>query len=283
MGLFDKFTETVFYKKESELELQIEALKNIQLKYQNNEKIKHKLRILEAIILTTVIIFIGITARKMIIINSMQNKITKYEEIDNYYVKKSSYQGDIIYFSEIYNKENKYKSKISNLWIADNNTRMDILETYGDEHSEKWYRTDNYNDKDNIKKTVTLYQEGTTRKFKRIIGMSNFETNNIWDLLIMAICSNISSENCNGKECYRISYTFFTGCPATPIIWQQENYRQIYYLEKETGLPIRSINNRDIKINNGSKEVILDYEYDFGNVIDEDIKEPDINEYQIIE
>ena len=30
MGLFDKFTETVFYKKESELELQIEALKNIQ-------------------------------------------------------------------------------------------------------------------------------------------------------------------------------------------------------------------------------------------------------------
>ena len=47
MGLFDKFTETVFYKKESELELQIEALKNIQLKYPNNEKIKHKLRILE--------------------------------------------------------------------------------------------------------------------------------------------------------------------------------------------------------------------------------------------
>lgn len=47
MGLFDKFTETVFYKKESELELQIEALKNIQIKYPNNEKIKHKLRILE--------------------------------------------------------------------------------------------------------------------------------------------------------------------------------------------------------------------------------------------
>ena len=47
MGLFDKFTETVFYKKESELELQIEALKNIQLKYPNNEKIKHRLRILE--------------------------------------------------------------------------------------------------------------------------------------------------------------------------------------------------------------------------------------------
>lgn len=47
MGLFDKFTETVFYKKESELELQIETLKNIQLKYPNNEKIKHKLRILE--------------------------------------------------------------------------------------------------------------------------------------------------------------------------------------------------------------------------------------------
>lgn len=264
-------------------EIKVDKEKNFKRDTKYLKKYNHKLRILEVIIFMAIIIFLGVTFQKMIIISSMQKKFMKYEEKDNYYVKISSYQGDIIYFSEIYNKENKYKSKISNLWIADNNTRMDILETYGDEYSQKCYRTDNYNDKDNNKKTVTLYQEGSIKEFKRILGMSNFETNNIWELFIMAITSDISSENCNGKECYRISYRFFTGSHIIPIIWQQENYRQIYYLEKETGLPIRSINNRDIKINNGKKEEILDFEYDFGNVTDEDIKEPNINEYQIVE
>lgn len=261
-------------------EIEVDRGENFKRETKYLKKYNHKLRILEALILAAIIIFIGVTARKMIIINSMQNKIMKYEGIDNYYIKKSSYQGDVIYFSEIYKKENKYKSKISNLWIADENTRMDVLEVFGDGQSEKWYSIDNFNNKDN--KTVTIFEEGTTREFKKMLGMYNFETNNIWDLLIMAICSDISSENCNGKECYRISYTFFIGSPKTPIIWQQAHYRQIYYLEKETGLPIRSIDNRDIKINNGKKESIIDFEYDFENVTDDDIKEPDIKEYQII-
>lgn len=47
MGLFDKFNETIFYKKDSELELQIEALKKIQKEYPNNDIIAHKLKICE--------------------------------------------------------------------------------------------------------------------------------------------------------------------------------------------------------------------------------------------
>lgn len=247
------------------------------------KKYNKKLRIFEAIILIAIIIFIVITARKMIIIQSMQNKIMQYEGIDNFHIKSYYYQGDIIYFSEIYNKENKYKSKISTLLFADDNAKFDIFEVCGNEKNENRYRIDNYNNENKTKKTATLNQEGSTKILKRILGMSNFETNNFFELLIMAISSDISSESYNGKECYRISYTIFTGCPATPILWQQEHYNQIYYLEKETGLPIRSINNRDVKINHGNKEETLDSEYDFGNVTDEDIKEPNINEYEIIE
>lgn len=47
MSLFEKFTETVFYKKDNELELQIEALKNVLKDYPDNEKLKHKLKICE--------------------------------------------------------------------------------------------------------------------------------------------------------------------------------------------------------------------------------------------
>ena len=247
------------------------------------KKYRKKLRILRIILLIILTIFIVNTARKMIIIQSMQNKIMQYERVDNFYIKSYYYQGDIIYFSEIYNKGNKYKAKNSNLWFADNNTRLEIFEVYGNEENENWYRIDNYNDKDKAKKTATLNKDGSSKTLKRILGMSNFETNNFWELLLMAISSDISSESCNGKECYRISYTFFTVCPTTPILWQQEHYMQIYYLEKETGLPIRSINNRDVEINHGNKEQTLDFEYDFGNVTDDDIKEPNINEYEIIE
>ena len=47
MSLFDKFSETIFYKKDNELESQIEALRNVLKDYPNNEKLKHKLKICE--------------------------------------------------------------------------------------------------------------------------------------------------------------------------------------------------------------------------------------------
>lgn len=46
MGIFDKFTDTIFYKKDSELKVQIEILKELLEKH-NNEELKHKLKICE--------------------------------------------------------------------------------------------------------------------------------------------------------------------------------------------------------------------------------------------
>ena len=42
-----KFTETVFYKKESELQYQIDAIKNLLVKYPNNEVLMKKLKLCE--------------------------------------------------------------------------------------------------------------------------------------------------------------------------------------------------------------------------------------------
>lgn len=47
MGIFNKFTDTIFYKKDSELEIQIETLKKLLEKYPNNENLKHRLKICE--------------------------------------------------------------------------------------------------------------------------------------------------------------------------------------------------------------------------------------------
>jgi hypothetical protein len=47
MELFKKFNETIFYKCDNELKLQIDALKKLQEKYPDNENLKYKLKICE--------------------------------------------------------------------------------------------------------------------------------------------------------------------------------------------------------------------------------------------
>lgn len=47
MGLFNKFTDTEFYKSDSELEQQLEALKKLNSEYPGNEQIEQKLKICE--------------------------------------------------------------------------------------------------------------------------------------------------------------------------------------------------------------------------------------------
>lgn len=47
MELFNRFNETIFYKNDSELEYQLKALKKVNEKYPNNEKILQKIKICE--------------------------------------------------------------------------------------------------------------------------------------------------------------------------------------------------------------------------------------------
>ena len=47
MELFKKFTETIFYKKDSQLEEQISSLKELQQEYPNNSKLNYKLKLCE--------------------------------------------------------------------------------------------------------------------------------------------------------------------------------------------------------------------------------------------
>lgn len=47
MELFKKFTETIFYKKDNQLEEQISALKELQREYPNNSKLNYKLKLCE--------------------------------------------------------------------------------------------------------------------------------------------------------------------------------------------------------------------------------------------
>ena len=47
MNIFKPFNETIFYKKNSKLEHQLNALKKLNIEFPNNEKIEQKLKICE--------------------------------------------------------------------------------------------------------------------------------------------------------------------------------------------------------------------------------------------
>lgn len=54
------------------------------------------------------------------------------------------------------------------------------------------------------------------------------------------------------------------------------------YISKDTGLTVRNANVK-LTTEEGTFDVITDYKYEFGVVTDDDIKEPNILEYEIVE
>lgn len=91
--------------------------------------------------------------------------------------------------------------------------------------------------------------------------------NNIWYLFISAITSSITLQTINGKEYYYISsiispYTSFT-------------VQDGVYIDKETGLMTKTNANEE------GTWPQADYVYEFNNVTEEDLKEPDLSEYEI--
>ena len=71
---------------------------------------------------------------------------------------------------------------------------------------------------------------------------------------------------CNKKDCYRIV----------------DSGGAIFYVDKETGLVIRTIGVATVSNGNGEKmDTVTDYQYKFDVVTDEDFIEPDISNYEI--
>ena len=112
-----------------------------------------------------------------------------------------------------------------------------------------------------------------------IDNISEFKTDNLYELILMALTGNVSSEIYNGKECYRVEKLMVMGKKTIPEIFYQDMYKKVFYIEKETGLFIRIIDKREIEVGNGKKDRVTDFEYYFWNIDDDVFKEPNIEEY----
>lgn len=214
------------------------------------EKIKSKnkkqiVKILLFVVLIVFVMFLILTLRKFIIFSQIENISKDKVNSTNYYVERILITGDSTTIMKSYNKDNNFL--LENRTISTSNNEETKLIIYN---------------KDNEK--IAIIQSGETKiafiNSETMLGetkVHTFETKEIpiWQKILLAAISRITSEECNRKECYLLE-------PAKG--WK-------LWIDKETGLVVREINGSTIQ----------DSYYKFDEVKDEDVIKPDISDCQI--
>ncbi len=231
------------------------------------KKYNTKIRTLKTIIIIIFTIFIILTGRKLIIIEKVKNLSNPYITSDNYYVKNNTYINSTLSKHEIFNKGHVRLVKYIYPDISG--------------HLIHYY-------KDNVMNAYAQVNDQKIAILNTPIDMGNWlesnrlKSKNILEDIIMAIFTNITTEECNGKQCYRISN-------IPEFIDMDGPFYSILYIDKDTGLFIRTVRPAGewATLQDGEfvkrrePDTIDDYEYKFNCVTEEQIQEPNVDEYEI--
>ena len=243
---------------QKDIQLQEKKLEKKKVKY--IKKYNHKLRILKitllSIILILVVLFVAFPGRKMVIIKSLEDKFQVYEQqSDNVYIKALMYNDSNLQFTY----ENYYKDGDLKKYVM-TNLEADIKVTqYVYPNEIKEFIEEPEGKRLNIE----------PRKNAALPALMNyFYNDSLIGTFFMSMDYKITTGDVNGKECYVFSRKYVK--PETKID---------IYIEKDTGLVLQSA---QIEPTKGDID-LTQYEYSFGTVTDEDIQEPDVTEYTLIE
>ncbi len=208
-----------------------------------------KKKILIIILIITLIalsIFIFTLIRKANIIGEYSNKLKEYQNLTNFYAK-------IAYTSL---KDNDIRT--SEIWKKDNITIIKNIEEDGTMQI-NYFDNDNIlilMDREGVKEYVKM--ENTENFGKHIVledGIFSIE-DNLWEKIKVAFTTKISTEDMDGKECYK----FFIS----------DNFQ--FIVDKDNMLKIKEIN--------GSQKMEL-VDYSIGNLTDKDVKMPNLEGYTL--
>ena len=217
-------------------------------------KKKKIFKIILIILLVVIAIFLIHTIRNYIIITDLQDKIAKYSDSENYYIKSTSTteEGTKV-IMEYYKKDNRqvvFMERNQNeenfkMAMYDNGERIDIFY----ENSEG--------------KTCDINSDHTQLIQ---INLYNFlENDNKWQTFISSAIARVKPIKHNDKDCYAIKRFLST----TSLM--DKNMEII--IDKETGLFVKSTETGNI----------VEREYKFNDVDDSIFVEPDISQYKIKE
>lgn len=254
--------------------------KDFKMNNQNREyrevkyikKYNNKMRILEIIILSALLLFVILTIRKVAIISDLSNKADKTRMASNYHEISYSYNMGEYSKEEIFKLGDKKKIIITQLTedgtistttmfankiSSENDMDIYLVNTYGNSKEGKKAR---------LNEKMAIYD-----------NLQNpFYTENLWQLLKYSMLSSIKTTRFNGNECYYIS-----------------NFKNPYsngfggmYVNKDTGFPISTMayeyeNSNEIQADFPKREPVTEYILELDTVTELEFLEPDINEYEL--
>lgn len=233
-----------------------------KIKEKKEEKNKSKtnskvIRWIFVVIGICIIIYLIFIIRNMIILNVLHNKNIAYNDYDNIYAKIVSEKEDgTVTIAEMF-----YKDDVEKTIIDIKGNRFIQIETLT-EH--KFFAV-------NQKKAMISKLDYPAYRI-RILDLTGSDYGLI-GLVRNAAINLITSENIDGIECYKITGPLENILAVSSI----KGYPSVY-IEKDTGLPI--MYEQTLK---DGRTIKTTYEYKFNIVTDEDIKEPDMSEYEIEE
>ena len=241
------------------------------------KKTKMKIwKIILIVFLALLIAFIAIVTRRVIILSNIDKKVTDCENNNkNIYIKTTLDYAD--YKSEIerFIKDDVDKVILKKTDLEENEIKL-IQVTYPNERKV-------YTEKNGIK-VMNVYNEKAPIRGAHIENLpeenyasyaviTNFAYSiSIYERILSSILTSIKTVELDGVKCYELSSLH------TPNYIYSENTSKLsMFVNKETGLPVKRV--EVIKENGVEKENITTYECKFNIVTDEDIKEPDAEEY----
>lgn len=203
-------------------------------------------------VIAVIILIVGIwILRNVMIFKKLESNLKPYQEATNYYIKLYMRDSNQVY--ETYRKENRYVSKIR--LLASNGVKEKKYMNFGNGETFNTYIDTGE------RKVATLNTRGVSVPSPMSPG-NVFEGMTALEYLKMATFSTIATEDWNGKDCYKIMLRY------SPNLLYDENPELWYaYFEKETGLILKF----------GMNE----YEYRFNSVTDNDLKEPNVENYEV--
>lgn len=206
------------------------------------KRLGRKTKILKSILLIIVLVYIILIGRRTLIMIQLSQLAQLNKEISNYHSILHTYQDNMLITTETYYKETDYLMTM----IAYSNNSPIKKVTFYKKGNEAFSLTEANGEK-------ILNNLDVEEMNLQISSPLTYVSNGLLENLRYALFVGIESTYCNGKECYLL---------------KGQNLDS--YIDKDTGLVVRSIDKSTRTINS-----VVDYEYQFNVVQDDDIVKPD--------
>ena len=249
---------------QKDIQLQEKKLEKKKVEYikKYNRRLKALKISLLSIICILIVLFVVFPGRNMVIIASLKDKVEVFnQKSNNMYIKISHYSSTTSPLTfECY-----YKDDIVKVITTTSGLGATTTTEYRYPDQSRIFTDAPY------EKTLTILDSPEDGYVSSIL--TDLYYNSITDLFSMSVKSKISTIKLDGKECYMISNIF-----------ENEESKLRWYVDKDTGLLLKAVQRGLVEGQYQStyQTTVIEYEYSFGIVTDEDMQEPNETEYTLI-